>query len=275
MGREIQKKKNRSGIAKTTMKPKSKKLLLANPLIAANWDKSQTLAQNYSRLGLARKLNGHTGGVDKTSSLHASNVGKTTAGIDSQGDRDMLDVHSKRGPRVTQIIPTEARIERDSEGRIVRIIDDPSAVVPEKKEKTWATPLNDPLNAVDDEEEYDSDNPFGAEEDGESGRPMQDRKGHMQHLSAHVGTSLETNAPQQSVVQQLSAQAAMGGGKKIRKQSPREREWCAALIKKHGMGNWKPMQRDTKLNVMQQSEGDIRKRVETYASGPRGPDGAL
>lgn len=34
----------------------------AHPLVAANWDKSQTLKENYKRLGLASHLNGHAGG---------------------------------------------------------------------------------------------------------------------------------------------------------------------------------------------------------------------
>jgi hypothetical protein len=38
MGRELQKKKNRSSIAKVRQKPKSKKVNpLGNPIIAANW----------------------------------------------------------------------------------------------------------------------------------------------------------------------------------------------------------------------------------------------
>jgi len=37
MGRELQKKKNRSSIAKVQRKPKSKKKILNNPIIAANW----------------------------------------------------------------------------------------------------------------------------------------------------------------------------------------------------------------------------------------------
>lgn len=37
MGRELQKRKNRSGVAKIRQKPKSKKKILSNPIIAANW----------------------------------------------------------------------------------------------------------------------------------------------------------------------------------------------------------------------------------------------
>lgn len=37
MGRELQKRKNRSSVAKVTQKAKSKKKLLQNPIIAAHW----------------------------------------------------------------------------------------------------------------------------------------------------------------------------------------------------------------------------------------------
>jgi hypothetical protein len=37
MGRELQKKKNRSSIPKKRQNPKSKKKILQNPIIAANW----------------------------------------------------------------------------------------------------------------------------------------------------------------------------------------------------------------------------------------------
>lgn len=37
MGRELQKRKNRSSTAKVTQKAKSKRKLLQNPIIAANW----------------------------------------------------------------------------------------------------------------------------------------------------------------------------------------------------------------------------------------------
>ncbi|KFY06322.1 hypothetical protein V491_08708, partial [Pseudogymnoascus sp. VKM F-3775] len=66
MGRELQKKKNRSSIPKVKHKPKSKRVNpLGNAIIAANWDSKQTLTQNYNRLGLASRLNAATGGTEK------------------------------------------------------------------------------------------------------------------------------------------------------------------------------------------------------------------
>ncbi|KAB8338910.1 hypothetical protein FH972_021852 [Carpinus fangiana] len=65
MGRELQKRKNRSSVSKVRQKPKSKKKIFNNPIIAANWDQKQTLSQNYRRLGLATKLNAPSGGIER------------------------------------------------------------------------------------------------------------------------------------------------------------------------------------------------------------------
>lgn len=48
-----------------------------------------------------------------------------------------------------------------------------------------------------------------------------------------------------------------------RQQSKREEEWVEKLIARHG-DNILAMVRDKKLNPMQQSEGDIRRRVRIY-----------
>ena len=283
MGREIQKRKARSGIAKIRHKPKSKKLLLSNPLIAKNWNKSETLSQNYARLGLARKLNGHTGGVE-ASARSAPSISGTGTGTEAvRRPKDALDVRAtnsvkagKRNPvGESEVKVQEVRIVRDSEGKIVRVLEE------EQKEKAghWAKPLDDAMNAFDDPE-YDSEHPFSDDDDDDTSstrrkRGAEDRSGHRQHVAGgFVGSALAAtegsgaNAIMAgdggSIVGQLTAAAAMPGHKKVRKQSDREREWCAALVEKHGRSGFAAMARDPKLNVMQQSEGDVRRRVVKY-----------
>ncbi|KFY63175.1 hypothetical protein V496_04142 [Pseudogymnoascus sp. VKM F-4515 (FW-2607)] len=128
MGRELQKKKNRSSIPKVKHKPKSKRVNpLGNAIIAANWDSKQTLTQNYTRLGLASRLNAATGGTEKKISA------SSTAGT--------LAITSALP---TTIAPQTARVERDAAGKIVKVIHSHT-----KK----ANPLNDPLNDLESEDE--------------------------------------------------------------------------------------------------------------------------
>ncbi|OBT78586.1 hypothetical protein VF21_02243 [Pseudogymnoascus sp. 05NY08] len=130
MGRELQKKKNRSSIPKVKHKPKSKRVNpLGNAIIAANWDSKQTLTQNYTRLGLASRLNAATGGTEKkiSSTSTAGTLSITTA-------------------LPTTIAPQTARVERDESGKIIKVIHSHT-----KK----ANPLNDPLNELESGDEED------------------------------------------------------------------------------------------------------------------------
>ncbi|KAL0637988.1 Nucleolar protein 16 [Maublancomyces gigas] len=106
MGRELQKKKNKSSIPKKTRRknPRVHKVRpLGNALIAENWDKKQTLAQNYKRLGLVSRLNKRSGGTEKSLS---SIVAATSNPV-------ILS---------TKLAPGEALIERDEDGNVVKIV---------------------------------------------------------------------------------------------------------------------------------------------------------
>jgi len=67
------------------------------------------------------------------------------------------------------------------------------------------------------------------------------------------------------IVQQLEDMAARAPEKKPRKQSEREREWIERLVGKYG-DDYKRMTRDMKLNPMQQTEADLRKRADKWRS---------
>lgn len=72
------------------------------------------------------------------------------------------------------------------------------------------------------------------------------------------------------VVRRLEQQAGRGEEKRERKQSEREREWCARLVARWG-GDFRAMVRDRRLNPMQQTEGDLRRRIGKWrASGGEG-----
>ncbi|CAG8962091.1 hypothetical protein HYFRA_00005134 [Hymenoscyphus fraxineus] len=211
MGRELQKKKKRSSIAKIKMKPKSKKINpLGNPIIAANWNQSETLTQNYRRLGLASRLNSATGGVEKLRPGDPSPSSTTSRLAISNAVPKML-------------APSEARVERDAEGKIVRVIHTAS-----KHEN----PLNDPLNDLEEGDYMDED----AGVEGKEKNP---------------------------IVEQLEEMAGRVAEKKPRKQSVREREWIERLVGRWG-DDVRAMVRDRRLNPMQQTEGDIRRRIALY-----------
>ncbi|RPB12193.1 hypothetical protein P167DRAFT_464220, partial [Morchella conica CCBAS932] len=110
MGRELQKKKNRSSIPKKTKRknPRVHKVRpLGNALIAQNWDKKQTLAQNYKRLGLVSRLNGRAGGQETSLAAAAAQKAAGTKAPASSKPK---------------LAPGEALIERDEDGNIINIV---------------------------------------------------------------------------------------------------------------------------------------------------------
>lgn len=107
--------------------------------------------------------------------------------------------------------------------------------------KARSNPLNDPLNDLESDSENEEFAGFGDEEMG------------------GVGNDEAAN----EIVRQLEEQASRVAEKKPRSQSVREKEWCASLVEKHG-NNWMGMVRDRRLNPMQQTEADIKKRVGKY-----------
>ena len=219
MANPRQKKKARSSLSKVKRKPKSKKQLLSNTIIAANWDKSETLAQNYKRLGLTRRLNKNTGGVEKK----ASDVG-----VDEVGSGLEIGGTGK----TTQLDLSEARIERDpSTGRIVRVLDDGNGK---------ANPLGDPLNDLDsDSETSDVNMAFD------------------QHSSTNGGVVKTANT---AVVAELEREAARPENKYKRRMPEGEKAFVAELVEKYG-DDYEAMQRDVKINYMQRSAGDLKRRV--------------
>jgi nucleolar protein 16 len=122
--------------------------------------------------------------------------------------------------------PTEARVERDGAGKILRVIHE--GVLGR------SNPLNDPLNS--DSDSLPSD-----------------------------GEELEGLGGQNEIIKKLEEQASRGAPKKDRTQSEREREWIARLVGKWG-DDFGAMFRDRRLNPMQQTERDIRRRVGKWRS---------
>jgi nucleolar protein 16 len=185
-------------------------------------NQSETLIQNYRRLGLTSRLNSATGGVEKLKPGDVSSS-NTTAKL----------AISNAIPK--QFEPTEAKVERDANGKIVRVI----------HANSRPNPLNDPLNSDSEDEIMDDGETFEGFGEGVK--------------------------EQNQIVKQLEDMAARAPEKKPRKQSEREREWCERLAAKWG-DDYKKMERDRKLNPMQQTEADIRRRISKWKAsiGSRG-----
>jgi nucleolar protein 16 len=128
---------------------------------------------------------------------------------------------------VGEAVLSEAKVERDSEGNIVRIIG------------RKANPLNDLLNDVEsasgEEDAYENAEEWGGiNDDG-------------------VGTT--------DVVRSLIEEARNPVPAKIRYQSEGEIEWLGKLVAKYG-DDARAMARDPKLNPFQQTAADLAKRIK-------------
>ncbi|KXH36213.1 ribosome biogenesis protein Nop16 [Colletotrichum simmondsii] len=258
MGSVLQKKKRRSGRAKVkTNRPKKLLNPLGNDIIAKNWyadinthtpvaplnrpnlyaqiplprekctsctnhppssrNKKETLTQNYRRLGLTARLKSATGGTEKT--LAQLEQAKATS-----AQRDPFAISTTE-----EAVFEEARVERDADGKIIKIHYASANKRP--------NPLNDPLNALeeDSDDEEENEEEWGGIDD--ESRP--------------------------EVIRLLEKEAALPEIKKPRHISQQEREWLERLIAKHG-DDYDAMVRDRKLNPMQQTKGDIARRVKRF-----------
>lgn len=105
------------------------------------------------------------------------------------------------------------------------------------EQKANDNPLNDPLNEVlGEDEEMEEWNGFAMVPSERSENP---------------------------VIRQLEEAARNGARKAPRSQSQREVEWLERLVNKYG-DDYGRMSRDPKLNPMQQTAADIKKRVKKW-----------
>lgn len=167
------------------------------------------MSQNYRRLGLVARLKAPTGGVEKK-------LGATTT---RAYPSDPFAIAS-----IENAVVSEARVERDADGKIIRIIG-----------TSKPNPLNDPLNDLDN----DSDAEGPAEE---------------------WGGIEDDDADATDVVKSLLEQSRQPDLPKKRHQSSREKEWLDKLVAKYG-DNTAAMAKDRTLNPMQQTASDIARRL--------------
>ncbi|KAG6033165.1 hypothetical protein E4U41_006980 [Claviceps citrina] len=250
MGRELQKKKRRSKRQPVKQSNKTKKILnpRGNDIIAKNWNKNETLSQNYRRLGLLARLKAPTGGTEKK--LSTSGGGGSTTATTTATTTHRI---SKNDPfaitSVGKAVVSEAKVERDADGKIVRILSTSS--------RGKANPLNDRLAALESDSDSGSDFDSG------------DRHGHG-HGHGHAGgewggiaerEAAEEDGTTTEIVKSLIEESNHPAPRTKRYQSEAERGWLERLVRRHG-DDTAAMARDMKLNPMQQTARDIARRIK-------------
>ncbi|KAJ2906652.1 Nucleolar protein 16 [Zalerion maritima] len=227
MGRDLQKRKRRSS-RPVIRQPNKTKLRnpLGNSTIAKNWNKNETMTQNYRRLGLMARLKAPTGGTEK----FRSEEGTATAAKSSKKKAPFEIISTEKS------VITEAVVERDENGNIISV-----KSVGGKKRRNASNPLDDPLNDLDTDSEADA-----MEEDDEEWGGIKDE-----------------DEESTEVVKKLEEEASQVAPPKPRGQSSREQEWIERLVEKHG-NNTAAMVRDRRLNPMQQTQSDIVRRLKKW-----------
>lgn len=194
-------------------------------------------------MGLTARLRGATGGVEKKlsdASLPGDGPASGTGGRAS--NRDSLKIVSS-GSRKAGFAPDEVEVERDAKGAITRIIQPEEA--PSALKRKRRNPLNDPLNELSESE------------------PSED-EGARREAAASIAANGEV-VDDRGIVPQLEAIARRIPVKVIKKPTAAEQEWIERLVAKHG-DDYRKMFWDRRLNPLQRTENDIRRRVERWRS---------
>lgn len=169
-------------------------------------------------------MNAPTGGSEKKPKQNEQEENHPTTGAFSM----------PTNRKTTKLVPTETKVERDPHtGHIIRLVRADGGAEDDITRRMKLNPLNDPLEDLADDEVASAT----------STRP--------------TGVVAELKA-------QADAEAAiLNRTRRPRQQSQREEEWIARLVEKYG-DDTKAMARDVKLNPMQQSEGDLRRRLKKW-----------
>jgi nucleolar protein 16 len=160
----------------------------------------------------------------------SSKLEGATGGVEKRGKEneqptsDQFAIPSDR--KTGKLLPEEVQVERDPEtGKILRVIR------AEPAKDHLDNPLNDPLNEITD---LDT-----------------------------VAANQNPNGVIAELEQEAAEEAERLAKKRPRQQSQREEEWITRLVEKHG-DNVRAMVKDRKLNPMQQTEGDISRRLKRW-----------
>lgn len=204
--------------------------MVRNSIITAHWNNFETLSQNYDRMGLVCKLN-------RPSNIRV----QATKSLPIKPSQPLSIPTSTNG--ATQV--TEAHVTRDPEtGAIVSVLGVDGI------EQHHNNPLQDPLNELDDSD------PETLTLSCAANAITGDR-------FAVEGEDNGCTTEATQVIREIESYSSRGVAPTQRKPSSRESQWIERLIEKHG-NDYSRMSMDLKLNPMQQSTGDIRRRIRRY-----------
>ncbi|KAI9496438.1 ribosome biogenesis protein Nop16 [Zychaea mexicana] len=119
-----QKRKAQKSGSKNTRRTADKRKkynIQGNAIIKHNWDKKQTLIQNYKRLGLMTSLNGKAGGVEKLyPDAKPEHPSEDQEEGEEQEEKELTEEDVARLEK--SLKPGEGIIQRDDEGNVIRVI---------------------------------------------------------------------------------------------------------------------------------------------------------
>lgn len=180
-------------------------------------------------------MNKTTGGVEKTATSLQKEQDGTGGLANGQLHGLVIGGGSRRAAQTMEV--KEVEVERDPKtGRILRVVG---------AESVKANPLGDPLNDLDSDEE-------------DSEGDVYDQHGAALRPSAEARSEAST-----TVVRDLEREASRPEAKYRRHQSEGERAFVEELVEKYG-DDYGKMARDMKINYMQRSEGDLKRRVKKW-----------
>ncbi|KAG0182482.1 Nucleolar protein 16 [Apophysomyces sp. BC1034] len=102
---------------RTANKHQKRVVIRSNKIIRDNWDRKQTLRQNYERLGLLTSLNGVAGGREKLVPPPKPEE------MEVEENEELKELTEQDIEKVKKSLkPGEGLIQRDDEGNVIRVI---------------------------------------------------------------------------------------------------------------------------------------------------------
>ncbi|GAA5937817.1 hypothetical protein JCM1841_004067 [Sporobolomyces salmonicolor] len=298
MANPRQRRKQRSGTAKVksskqSLKNKHKVIVKGPEELAKAWDKTKTVRQNYAALGLLSTLDPRqAGGLEHgvhtpfavssatpatVEDLEAALEAELSSSSDEEDDEPVASTSTAAPPKKEKLQPGMARIIRDEQGNVVRIV--VGGENGEEIEEDIKAPdrSNEPKEEDEDEDEDDEsdeeENPWGepmkdwdvsevapdAEEDVDEDEEMDVGEPRAPKQGIPIDGALRKVTAKTDVVRALEARAAVKT-KVIRHSSSMERDWLVSLVAKYD-DDISKMARDRKVNVWQKTPGELKRMI--------------